>query len=72
MNKTNLLLAILLLASETPVECYTDLVERLPRKAIYVARWASWCAPCVEEFAYYAELGPILEENSIEILFLNL
>jgi len=72
-NETGWKLApgIYILDKETPVESYKDLAARLPRKAIYVDRWATLCAPCLEEFAYYNELRPILEGYDIEILFLN-
>lgn len=72
-NETGWKLApgIFILDKDSPVETYKDLAARLPRNAIYLDRWATWCTPCVEEFAFYTELRPFLEENSIEILFLN-
>jgi thiol-disulfide isomerase/thioredoxin len=62
---------IYILDKDTPVETYADLADKLPRKAIYVDRWATWCEPCLEEFAYYDGLRTFLEENNIEILYLN-
>jgi len=62
---------IYILDKDSPVETYAELIARLPRKAIYVDCWATWCAPCLEEFAYYDELRGFLEENDIAILYLN-
>ena len=60
-----------ILDKDKPVKTFEDLVARLPRKAIYVDRWATWCEPCLEEFEYYNGLRTFLDEHDIAILYLN-
>jgi thiol-disulfide isomerase/thioredoxin len=60
-----------ILDKDTPVETFAELKARLPEKAIYVDRWATWCGPCLEEFVHYDSLRPFLEQHDIEILYLN-
>jgi len=62
---------IYILDKGRPVKSWDDLVDRLPRKAIYVDRWATWCEPCLEEFEYYDGLRTFLDEHDIAILYLN-
>ena len=49
---------IYILDKATPVESWAELAARLPSKAIYVDRWATWCAPCLEEL--YDQLIKVL------------
>lgn len=67
----NLAPGIYILDKDRPVNTFEDLVTRLPRKAIYVDRWATWCEPCLEEFEYYDGLRTFLDEHNIAILYLN-
>ena len=62
---------IYVLDKNSPVETLADLQDRLPRNAVYVDRWATWCGPCLEEFTCYDSLRPFLESNGIDILYLN-
>jgi len=67
----NLASGIYILDKDKPVKTYEDLAARLPRKAIYVDRWATWCEPCLEEFEHYDSLRTFLGEHDIAILYLN-
>jgi thiol-disulfide isomerase/thioredoxin len=62
---------IYILDKKSPVGSWEELTARLPKKAFYVDCWATWCSPCVEEFAYYAQLREFFEKHDIEILYLN-
>lgn len=72
-NETGWKLApgIYILDKDSPVESYDELLERLPRNPYYVDCWATWCAPCVEEFAYYDSIRDFFKEHGIGILYLN-
>jgi len=62
---------IWILDKAEPLKSVEDLSDRIPGKAIFVDRWATWCAPCLEEFAYLDGLLDFLEAHDIAILFLN-
>lgn len=40
-------------------------------KKIYVDVWATWCAPCLEEFPFYSKLQKELEKHGITYLFVS-
>ena len=41
-------------------------------KRIFVDLWATWCAPCVEEFTYKVQLDSLLKIHKITPVFLSL
>lgn len=38
---------------------------------VFVDIWATWCSPCLAEFAYVDGLHEVLEENGIEMLYMS-
>ncbi|WP_447641154.1 MULTISPECIES: TlpA family protein disulfide reductase [Chitinophagaceae] len=38
---------------------------------IFVDLWATWCVPCLEEFAYSRQLEKFMGENKIPILYIS-
>ncbi len=62
---------ITILDRETPVRSLEELTDKIHGKAIYLDRWASWCSPCLEEFRYNKTLHRFLEENNIQMIYLN-
>lgn len=62
---------IWILDKTRPLESLEDLSKRMPGKAIFMDRWATWCAPCLEEFEYLDGLLDFLEAHDIAMLFLN-
>jgi thiol-disulfide isomerase/thioredoxin len=40
-------------------------------KIIFVDLWASWCLPCISEFAFNAEVDSVLDKMKIEKLYVS-
>ncbi len=62
---------IYILDKEYPVDSFENLTNMLSGKAIYIDRWATWCTPCIEEFKHNEVLHNYLQDNNIEIVYLN-
>jgi len=62
---------IYILDKDDPIESFKDLTNRLQGKPIYIDRWATWCTPCIEEFKHNEALHNFLQDNNIEIVYLN-
>lgn len=62
---------IFVLDQKQAIETFDELVQRMEGKPFYLDRWASWCSPCIEEFTYGEPLHAFLEDNQIEMVYLN-
>jgi thiol-disulfide isomerase/thioredoxin len=62
---------IYILDKDNPIESFKDLNNKLQGKPIYIDRWATWCTPCIEEFKHNEALHNFLQNNKIEIVYLN-
>ena len=49
-----------------------EAIKPLLGKKIYIDVWASWCAPCKEEFAHNEALKKILAENDTQLLYISI
>lgn len=62
---------IYILDKNEPIVSFEDLTNRFQGKPIYIDRWATWCSPCLEEFKHNKDLHKFLNDNRIEIVYLN-
>jgi thiol-disulfide isomerase/thioredoxin len=62
---------IILLDKDNPVNSLDDLTRFFSGKTVYIDRWATWCSPCLEEFKYGDPLHKFLNDNNIEMVYLN-
>ncbi len=54
-----------------PIESFEELTEYFKGKAFFIDNWAPWCSPCIQEFDYAGPLHEFLNENNIELVYLN-
>jgi thiol-disulfide isomerase/thioredoxin len=60
-----------ILDKDKPIYSLAELSELFKDKTVYIDRWATWCSPCLEEFKYGDSLHKFLNDNSIEMVYLN-
>ena len=72
-TKFSSVLPITLIDSAAEFKTFSDLMKQyFPKKKVYVDLWATWCAPCITEFAFNPSLDSFLLKNSIERLYISL
>ena len=60
-----------ILDRDQPINSLSELTTLLDGKAFYLDRWATWCAPCLIEFKHSEALHEFLDDNGIEMVYLN-
>ena len=54
------------------INTLAEAIKPLHGKKIYIDIWATWCKPCLMEFAHNEALKKILAENDIQQLYISL
>lgn len=49
-----------------------DSVRAHDARLIVVNFWATWCAPCIEEFPYFVRLGKNLAAEGVDVFFVSM
>ena len=62
---------IYILDKEKSINSLAELSAFFKDKTVYIDRWATWCSPCIEEFKYKESLHKFLNDNKIELVYLN-
>lgn len=63
--------SIHILDKEKSINSLNELSEQLQGKRLFIDCWATWCAPCLEEFKHNEALGQFLKSEDIEIVYIN-
>jgi thiol-disulfide isomerase/thioredoxin len=54
------------------IHSFTQLTELFRGKTVYVDLWATWCSPCIKEFAHNKNLKRFLEKKDVELLYISM
>ncbi len=54
------------------IDSLNELLVQFRGQKIYIDLWASWCAPCKEEFSHNKEIQRILEEKHFKKLYISI
>jgi thiol-disulfide isomerase/thioredoxin len=62
---------IYILDKDKSINSLVELTSFFKNRTVYIDRWATWCSPCIEEFKYGDSLHKFLNNNKIEMIYLN-
>jgi len=54
------------------INSFEEVLKPLKGKKLYVDFWATWCAPCKQEFKHKKELKVLLEKYDYEALYISI
>ncbi len=60
-----------ILDKENEIKSLKELTDILQEKPLYIDCWATWCAPCFEEFKHNEGLKGFLKSEGIEMVYIN-
>ena len=70
-EKWNIPAGIYLLDKKKSINTFEELVSMFPDTAFFIDCYATWCAPCIEEFKYKNELVEFLNKNNIKLVYIS-
>ena len=53
------------------INTFEEAIKPLRGKKIYIDIWATWCKPCLMEFAHNEDLNKYMKENDIQQLYIS-
>ena len=60
-----------ILDKENSINSLEELAGHLEGKPLFIDCWATWCAPCFEEFKHNEELTQFLKSENVEMVYIN-
>ena len=50
---------------------FSDVINKLKTKVVYIDFWASWCGPCIKEMPESKKIQIVFNEQDVEFLYLS-
>ena len=57
---------------EVTIEQFQQILQESDAVLKVVNFWATWCAPCIEEFPYFIQLGKDLADQGVAVFFVSM
>ena len=61
-----------LVVEEVTIEQFQQILQESDAVLKVVNFWATWCAPCIEEFPYFIQLGKDLADQGVAVFFVSM
>ncbi len=49
-----------------------EVISKYKGKVVFIDLWATWCPPCIEEFAYSKNIQEFADKHKIQLLYISL